>query len=282
MAHKVRVDETAFLLYTSVAEAAADLDIRWMVTGATSRVLLLENVYGLPRGKGTEDVDFAVMVENWEHYQSIVDRICRDPRFSPDNKQRQRIRGPHNMYLDLIPFGGIESDKHDIQWPPDQDFIMSVLGFREACDDAVEVIVNGKLRVPVVSPAGLMLLKLIAWGDRHLSHPRRDAADIAYVLRHCSSIETKQGLFEDHYDAVEQSGYDIDLAGVYVLGRRVGLLASADTHERLLALLDGELRMGTDSRLVYEIADFLPAAEENRCLQLLTQFRSGLLDGRNG
>jgi predicted nucleotidyltransferase len=94
MTHNARVDEATYLLYATVAEAAKVHGMQWMVTGAGSRILLLENVYGLPRGKATEDVDFAVMVESWEHYQTIVARICEDERFTRDPRQRQRIRGP--------------------------------------------------------------------------------------------------------------------------------------------------------------------------------------------
>ena len=53
------------MLLSAVSSAASALQIRWLVVGATGRVLLLEEVYGLPRGRATEDVDFGVMVESW-------------------------------------------------------------------------------------------------------------------------------------------------------------------------------------------------------------------------
>lgn len=276
MTHEAQVDEAAYNLYAAVAKAAGELDIQWMVTGAAGRVLLLENVYGLPRGKVTEDVDFAVMVEGWDQYLAIVDRICSDKRFTRDKKQRQRICGPGDAYLDLIPFGGVETEEQIIHWPPDSDFTMNVQGFREACADSVSVTVNGTLIVPVVSPVGLVLLKLIAWQDRHQSHPGRDAGDIAYVLRHFSSIETEQRLFEQHYDIVEAAEFDIDLASACVLGRYVRTLASEETRQQLYMLLENELQTGTDSCLVSDIADWLPACGEERTLQVLEQFQAGL------
>jgi predicted nucleotidyltransferase len=203
MTHNARVDEATYLLYAAVAEAAKVHGIQWMVTGAGSRILLLENVYGLPRGKATEDVDFAVMVESWEHYQTIVAGICEDGRFTRDPGQRQRIRGPEQTYLDLIPFGGVETDAR--------------------------------------------------------------------------TIETVKVLFDHHYDAVEQADYDIDLAAAYVLGRHTNTFVSADTREQLLVLLEDELQMETDSRLVYEIAQALPGSGEDRSLLLLGQFQAGLL-----
>lgn len=278
MTHNVRIDDAGYVLYAAVAEAADKQGIQWMVTGAAGRVLLLEMVYGLPRGKATEDVDFAVMVESWDHYQAIVDQICEDSRFVRDARQRQRILGPEDTYLDLIPFGGVETADQFIHWPPERDFSMNVLGFRDACADAVLVTVNDNLPVPVVSPAGLVLLKIIAWKDRHHSHPGRDAGDIAYVLRHYNRIETEQKLFDDHYDAVEEAGYDIDFAAARVLGRRIGSLASPRTHEQLLSILGNEIQIGMDSDLVSDIAEWLPGYELERVLQVLEQLQTGLND----
>ncbi len=45
---------------------------------------------------------------------------------------------------------------------------MKVLGFQEACDNAewVRIQENPELDVPVATPAGMSLLKIIAWTDR--------------------------------------------------------------------------------------------------------------------
>jgi formyltetrahydrofolate synthetase len=59
-----------------------------MVTGAGGRILLLEEVYGLPAGRATVDLDFGVMVESWDQYRHLEEKICADPQFSTDPKQR--------------------------------------------------------------------------------------------------------------------------------------------------------------------------------------------------
>lgn len=69
--HTARTDPTTYAMLAAIADMAHRLNIRWMVTGATSRVLLLESVYGLPQGRATLDVDFDVWVESWEHYQQV-------------------------------------------------------------------------------------------------------------------------------------------------------------------------------------------------------------------
>ncbi len=275
--HKALVDETTYALLARVAEAANALEVACMVTGAAGRLLLLERVYGLPSGRATEDVDFGVMVESWAQYQALVQRICQDLRFRQDPKQRQRLRFSEGSYLDLVPFGGVESTGHMIQWPPDGEFTMSVAGFREAYADSMRVLVNDELVVPVVSPVGLVLLKLVAWEERHPAYPRKDAADIAYVLQHFGTLLTEEVLFDEYFDAVMEAEYDIDLAAARVLGRRLSEVVADDTRDWLSRLLTRELRASTDSALVREVAESLTPIGAERACDLLAQLRLGVI-----
>jgi len=267
------LDAATLALLKAVAKVAAELDMAWMVTGAAGRVLLLEGVYGLPQGRATRDVDLGIMVASWDRYRALVDRLRRDDRFQPDPKQLQRLRFGDEGLLDLVPFGGIESADRTIRWPPDNDFAMSVIGFREAYADTVSVKLGG-LNVPVISPVGLVLLKLVAWSERHLAQPRKDAADMAYVLRHYSTILTEQALFDDHFDAVEASGFDVDLAASRVLGRKIAMLAAQDARAFVLHLLEEELQHGTDSLLVREIGEQM-GGDAERAHDLLQSLKAG-------
>lgn len=248
-----------------------------MVTGAAGRVLLLESVYGLPHGRATEDIDLGVMVANWDQYRELIERICEDTAFQPDPKQRQRLKFRNDGLLDLVPFGGIESGDRTIRWPPENDFSMSVMGFREAYAEAVEVDVGGII-VPVVSPVGLMLLKLVAWTQRRFTQPKKDAADMAYLLRHFSAIWTEKALFDHHNDAIEAADFDLDIAACWVLGQKMADMAGKDTRVYVLNILDNELKDETDSALVREIAEHLAGAGEDRAYNLLDGLRAGFVE----
>lgn len=274
------VDAKTFALLEAVSKAAGDLSIEWLVTGAAGRVLLLEGVYGLPQGRATQDIDLGIRVENWERYQALVDKLCSENKFQPDPKQQQRIRSGEGGMLDLVPFGEIESEGRRIWWPPEKDFVMSVIGFREAHIDAVDVSIQG-LTVPVVSPVGLMLLKLVAWSERHVEKPGRDAADLAYVLRHIGTILTESVLFEEYYDAVEASEYEIDLAASRVLGRKIATLAQEDTQAYLLSLLEKQLSEGIDSQLIREVGVQMRGLEIERTHDLLQSLMAGFVEGSN-
>jgi len=271
---KAHLDARTQKLIVAVARAAETLRIKWMVTGAAGRVLLLESVYGLPHGRATEDVDLGVMVANWDQYRALVERICEDAAFQPDPKQRQRLKYRNDGLLDLVPFGSIESGDRTIRWPPENDFSMSVMGFREAYAEAIEVDVGGVV-VPVVSPAGLMLLKLIAWTQRRYTQPKKDAADMAYLLRHFSAVLTEKVLFDQHLNAIEAASYDIDLAGCRVLGQKMASMSAKDTLTFVRNLLDSELKEETDSALVREVAEHLAGAGDERAYRLLESLRQG-------
>lgn len=271
---KAHLDARTQKLIFAVASAAEVLRIKWMVTGAAGRVLLLESVYGLPRGRATQDVDLGVMVANWDQYRALVERICRDVDFRPDPKQRQRLMFRDNGLLDLVPFGGIESSDRTIRWPPENDFAMSVMGFREAYAEAVEVDADGVI-VPIVSPVGLMLLKFVAWTQRRYTQPKKDAADMAYLLRHFGTILTEKVLFDEHYAVIEAASYDMDIATCRVLGKMMATMAASDTRTFVLNLLNSELKEEADSALVREIAEHMAAAGEERTYHLLDSLRAG-------
>lgn len=274
---KVRLDARMQKLVTAVARAAENLRITWMVTGAASRVLLLESVYGLPHGRATEDVDLGVKVANWKQYQALVKRICEDADYQPDPKQRQRLTFRNNGLLDLVPFGGIESRDRTIRWPPENDFSMSVMGFSEAYTNAIEVEVDGVV-VPVVDPVGLMLLKIVAWSQRRYAQPKKDAADMGYLLKHFGAILTEDVLFEQHVAELEAVDFDLDIAACRVLGQKMATMAANDTRAFVLKLLTDELKEKADSSLVREIAAYLAGAGEDRAYTLLEGFRSGFIE----
>lgn len=269
------VDPMTFRLLAAVASAADATGTPWMIAGASARIILLEQVYGLQPGRATEDLDFAVLVQDWAHFERLSDHICRDDRFGRDPKQAQRIRHREGGFLDLVPFGGVEAGDRSIAWPPDGDIVMSVAGFKEAFGDAIPVLVNGTIAAPVASPAGLFLLKLVAWAGRGLHAPNRDAADLAYLLRHASDIIGLDVLYDRYLPEVQAVDYDVQFAAARVLGQRVATLAKPALHTKLYDLLAPLDRDGADAALVGAVARHLEASEEH-VLELFRQLKQGI------
>ena len=63
--YTVEVDEALFEVLSVFSQAAESVETSWLLVGATARILLLENIYRLPQGRATQDVDFGVQVGDW-------------------------------------------------------------------------------------------------------------------------------------------------------------------------------------------------------------------------
>lgn len=145
---------------------------RWLIVGATARELILRYVHKLPEGRRTVDLDIAIAAGTWQAFEAVEQRLVAEgAQHAPQPRHRFQLLG---WTVDVLPFGGVEQDGV-IVWPPDNDNAMSVVGFEEASLHAFEVILPAGERVLVASPPGLLILKLIAWRERHWDRLRVDS-----------------------------------------------------------------------------------------------------------
>ena len=222
----------------------AELNVAWVVVGATARDLVLHHGYGAQIRRATQDIDFAVEVVDWNAFESIKSKLL-EQGFRETRAQHQLI-GPGNESIDLVPFGQIEKAGSIIEWPPGGEIAMNVLGFAEACEHADEVLLDDQtnLVVPVATPPGMTLLKLIAWADRAADMPRKDATDIKYILE---SYERIPAILDEVYgekNSMIMATYDWDLtlACSHLLGRHAQKIASPETSETVRRLFAGEIK----------------------------------------
>ncbi|MFN3752339.1 MAG: hypothetical protein ACK4SR_13355 [Thiobacillus sp.] len=92
---------------------------------------MLENVFGLPTSRATRDIDFAFAVESWEQFQTLKQRLASEASFTQMERAAQRLifkpEGmPHSFVVDLIPFGGLETDLPSV-------FRLPTGGFHATC-----------------------------------------------------------------------------------------------------------------------------------------------------
>ena len=275
-AETIEVDEALFEVLAAFSAAADQVKTQWLVIGATARIMLLEQIYGWPQGIGTQDIDFAVQVGDWEHYKSLCEYLIGNDVFKAERKPAKRFRSKENWIFDLVPYGGVENEGKQVFWPPDNDDVMTVRGFETAAKDAVPVVVNQKLNIQVVSPRGLCALKFFAWEDRHRQHPGRDAKDIAYLFKHIESLYPADKLFSDYPQAVEMADYKIANAGHFQLGFEVAKLIAEEERKFMIELIATELKGYEDSVLCRELHKYtnMQTMEETR--NALHYFYTGL------
>lgn len=251
--YTVEVDKALFEVLSVFSQAAESVEASWLVVGATARILLLENIYGLPQGRATQDVDFGVQVGDWAQYKALCERLKEQGVDSTARKPEKRFRTKQDMVFDLVPYGGVEDGKGRVFWPPEGDDVMTVSGFNSAAELAIKVVVNKQLTVPVISPCGLCELKLFAWEERHKQQPGKDAQDIAYIIRHIEALYPADKLFNDYMPAVEAADYNITQAGIFQLGADMAILLTDEEKQLLSALVENELAKQDDSVLCREL-----------------------------
>lgn len=247
-----------------------------MLVGATARIILLENVFGLNPGRATYDVDFAFVLDTWEQFAELKNYLIANSNCKEDEKIAHRLymrlEGlARNYKVDLIPFGGIETKPNMIAWPPDKSFVMNVAGYCDALKASIKVEIEEGVIINVASLPGIAILKIFAWSDRGQEDPK-DAIDLTSLLRCYNEAGNTDRIYDDAASALEEAGYDIELAGAWLLGKDAACITSPETATKLIALLEGE-----QYRLTIDMARAMQGKEDalDYASKLLEQFTKG-------
>jgi len=262
-----------------IHKASKALGFPAFLVGAMARIILLENIFGLKAGRATTDVDFAFALDDWEQFGTLKTFLLANANFEESkhmaHQLKLRLPGTKHKYkVDLIPFGGIETSPNTIAWPPDMAVMMNIAGYSDALAAAVTVEVSPGIDMAVASLPGIAVLKLFAWADRGRENPK-DAIDLVLLLRSYHEAGNESRIYEEEgaLAALETAGYDIELAGAWLLGNDAAAMVSTQTNAGLQALLNGIRR----ERLIADMARAMlgrdNALESSR--RLLDQFTNG-------
>lgn len=268
-----KIDQPTIDLFRLVNQIIVALDMQYLVVGATARDIVYHYRFNTPVKRATTDTDFGIQVQSWNEFSSLSQMLVREG-FKSTNSPQQ-FTCPNNTKLDIVPFGSIQDDKANIQWPPNGDVEMNVLGFEEALNYAFQVKIdsNPTVHIPVASPQGLVLLKIIAWSDRRPDMRARDALDIAYLLEY---YEKDRDVFTRIYEEkiAERYGYDVTLGCAHVLGIDAGSIAIEPTKKRIISILEQNLKQEENSLLVEEMCTNIDTEFEKN-LAKLNAFSNG-------
>ena len=223
-------------LYTDISRLADKLNIGFLVVGAMARDLVLVHGFKAAIDRGTRDVDFGINVESWEDYYQLIESLVEDG-FVQDQHIIHRLTRDgsdgHTWEVDIVPFGLI-AHNNTIEWPPSQDIVMGVSGFTEAFENAIDVKINETpdIIIPVASPAGISILKLIAWLERGADLKGKDAIDFGYLIQTYIKIpEIHRAIYDDGF--AEEQGWDEVKASAMKLGQDVASIISVETKDIL-------------------------------------------------
>lgn len=141
-------------IYSDIAAHTSALGIDYLVVGAMARDMVLVHGYGSTIERGTRDIDFGINVASWEDFDALRGRILK-AGYESDSKQWHRFTCQDKEGLpweiDILPFGAIADKDATIRWPPEQESVMTVLGFAEAAEHALAVKISNdpKIIIPV-------------------------------------------------------------------------------------------------------------------------------------
>lgn len=271
-----QIDPSLAHLCAIVAGCAAQLQIPYLVVGASARDMVLHYGYGAKIQRATADIDFALQVPSWDAFASLRKALLANG-FCETNALH-RLIGPNNLPIDIVPFCALADKNANIQWPPSGDFVMNVLGFQEAMDNAISLCLSEapRLDVPAASPEGMTILKLIAWMDRTADQRDKDAKDIVYLLTAYEKIPAVSDHLYNDSTLMGLYGWDITLASAHQLGIAVKQMILPQTNKVISDLLNNQHPTLKLERLINEMGGN-SAHQYARNQALISAFSAGLL-----
>ncbi len=263
-----RIDQDTVELLSIVDQVTNNIGLPYLIVGATARDIVMHYGYGARIQRATKDLDFAIQVTSWDAFATIKEKLTR--LGFRKGRSPQRMISPKDRPIDLIPFGAIADKDSNIQWPPSGEPEMDVTGFNEAYISAVQVAIQQDplIQVPVASPQGLALLKLIAWDDRDRDLRAKDAKDIAYLLETYQSVDQVNDRTYGIDGLMEQYDWEIDLASAHLLGIDVAEISGRKSKSKVIEILKKNFQVGQPNRLVEEMCSRIDGEYDARLNQL--------------
>jgi len=256
--------------FNCIDEVMQELNIPYYLIGVSAIALELLK-QGIKPGRGTKDIDFAVMISGMHEYENIT--------YALEARGFHKVAAPWTFYsdqlkvaIDLLPFGEVE-EQHTINFN-ERNTDLHLLGFREVMEEAIPVHIEEKIaNIPPLP--GMVILKLIAWNDRP-EERGDDLPDILKIIEHYYHLAWDE-IVEHHHDILDKDPFDQKIIAAEVLGRnsRLYLEKSKAISERVLKVLDTNLQDTSKSAIAREWARKLDSNIEY-AFALLKAFQKGI------
>lgn len=222
-------------VYTILEEVFTRHGISYYLVGANARDVQLYKA-GIRPTRGTADIDFAVIMPDFDLYNQVFDELCT-MGFRKADEQYRLYFEKTNTAIDLMPYGKIEQD-YTVQFL-DRKLTLHVLGFTEVGEKA-ELFIREDFSVPVTPIEGILILKLVAWSDKP-DWRVKDLEDIAFLIKNGWEIYENEA-YEDHLDLFDEN-FDQRKTASHIIGRKMGpiLIQNKTLQDRIIAILENSI-----------------------------------------
>lgn len=273
-----KIDPTARYIYDNVNTVANALGVGWLVVGATARDMIYHAAFDVQIKRGTEDIDFAIHVDDWETFNVLTTSLIEDYGYTRRKSEHRLDLPDSKLWIDIVPFGAIADKDGKFRWPNDPDKEISMLGFQDALETAVTCRISEDpvFDLKVVHPAVLILLKIISWRDRK-HYKRTDAQDVAYAMRHYIDLDANDMRVYDD-PTLYEGNLDMGTVGARLAGRDLKSLVTGNAIEVVRKFIEEELALGNKSEF---LADMMQGStklfvDDSQYSELLTDFSVGI------
>lgn len=221
--------------------AAGPLGAEFFLMGAAARDVMLRHAHGIEPERKTEDIDFGVMVRDWQTFEALRQALIAGGEFiATSDTATHKLRHRTGRPLDIVPFGGVERTDRTLAWPPDGHTVFDCFGMREAMATSHLVQLPEDTTMSVAAIPALALLKVMAWQDRRHTHPGRDAPDLLLYLRHYLDCDNYDRAAAEHADLFDVADYDHEETSARLLARDLLQITDRPATQRIVAILAPE------------------------------------------
>jgi len=237
------------------------------IVGASARDIAMKVLKLDASSRRTQDLDVAIMLENWNDFDELVQRLEWNgfKRYRDTQKFYYKgMDGSLDYEVDVVPFGNIAEDEM-IKWPPDGNPELSVRCFTDIMEHAIDICIEEVAVVRIAPIAGQFLIKLDAWNDRHLKADK-DASDMFVILDryYYYTLEYYPENFAEIDLSIVTDNATIYEIQAYLLAVDASKLLSEKHLGFYVDLIGRELAHEEESDLIYHFMKLIPAGEERK------------------
>lgn len=260
-------------VYKILEEVFTFHNIKYYLIGANARDVQLYKA-GLKPARNTADIDFAVMVPDFEKYDAIFDELC-SRGFKKTNESYRLIYDKIDTILDLLPYGEIEQN-YTVNFDA-RDISLSVLGFKEVGEQVEEITIKeAGISIPTSPVVGLIILKLISWNDK--KDRIKDLEDISLLLNSGWEFYEDEA-YENHLDLFDDD-FEMTTAAARIIGRKMKpiLVSNTKLHQTIMNILKDAIQEKPKANM----AEVTLALNMKKSLQevqrILSEIKQGILE----
>ena len=269
-----KLDSSYITAIKEIKKVADYLKISFFIIGALARDIIMEYFYEIKAPRMTMDIDLGIKISRWKQFDKLINTLEKSGEFKKIKEKRRVLY--NDILIDIVPFGDISDKNERISWPPENEVVMSVMGFNEVYNYSTLVRLqnNPTMEVKIPTLPGLAILKLFAWRD-NFPNRSKDAEDLLFIMKNYENAGISDKLYKSELQLLESEDFDNQIAGIVLLGKEMSKICTNQTIEYLRKIIDKETSKNSDFNLIRDML-LLKRDDFNRILYLLKKLKEDI------